>query len=163
MMLSSICFSRKYYRKEKKLKCWNRKLCLLLVNAVSYEYGPKNWVKPHLKVFEKIFKFRNKIGNFWTLIIWTLIILKMRGGSCQDLSEPQAFKTVSLQVMIDQTFTFRRTLKKNCTTFKFDVQYEWPKRKRYSFTASSFRFHENLPLPLLPLPTSQVKTLEFLI
>ena len=30
-------------------------------------------------------------------------------GPAPDLSEPQVFKNVSLQIMIDQTFTFRRT------------------------------------------------------
>ena len=31
-----------------------------------------------------------------------------RGGAALDLREPQAFKNVSLQMMIDQTYIFRR-------------------------------------------------------
>ena len=40
--------------------------------------------------------------------------------SAPDLSEPQAFKNVSLQMMIDQTFIFRQIFfLENCTPFKF--------------------------------------------
>ena len=40
-------------------------------------------------------------------------------GSALDLSEPQAFKNVCLQIMINQTFSFRRMFSQNCNTFKF--------------------------------------------
>ena len=40
-------------------------------------------------------------------------------GAAPDLSEPQAFKNVSLQMMFDQTFTFCCILLKNCIIFKF--------------------------------------------
>ena len=50
----------------------------------------------------------------------TWFIFNLMGvGAAPDLSEPQAFKNVSLQRMIDQTFIFRCIFKKNCTTFKF--------------------------------------------
>ena len=68
-MLSSVCFSRIYYRKETKML--KLETLFMLVNAVLYEYGPRfcvydytyclqKWVelKPHLKVFlRKSFKF----------------------------------------------------------------------------------------------------------
>ena len=68
-------------------------------------------------------------------------------GVATDLSEPLAFKNVALQMMIDQTFTFRRISKKKKMLYSqdFDVPYERPKWKRYPFTAFSFR--ENLPFP----------------
>ena len=44
-------------------------------------------------------------------------------------------------MMIDQTFTFRRIYSLIASHLSFDVQYEWSKWKRYSFTASMFRFH----------------------
>ena len=40
-------------------------------------------------------------------------------GAAPDQSDPQAFKNVPLQTMIDQTFTFRPLFVENCTTFKF--------------------------------------------
>ena len=86
----------------------------------------------------------------------TWFIFELIGvGAASDLSEPQVFISVSLQMMTDQTFTLRRIFyKKNCNTFKFNAQYEWPKRKRkrYPFIISSFLFHKNLSLPPLPLP-----------
>ena len=37
----------------------------------------------------------------------TWFIFKLIGvGGCPDLNKPQAFKNVSLQMMIDETFTF---------------------------------------------------------
>ena len=70
-----------------------------------------------------------------------------RGGGCLDLSEPQAFKSVSLQMIIDKTFTFYLIFYQKLHHIQdFDVQYEWLKWKRkwYLCTASSFRFQ--LPL-----------------
>ena len=59
-----------------------------------------------------------------------------------DLSEPQAFKKVSLQMMIDKTFTFCRIFHKKLHHIQvFEVRYEWPKRKRYPFTASTASAH----------------------
>ena len=50
----------------------------------------------------------------------TLFIFELVGvGATPNLSEPQAFKNVSSQKMIDQTLTFRRIFKQNCITFKF--------------------------------------------
>ena len=46
-------------------------------------------------------------------------VLVDRGGGFPNLSDPQAFKTVSLQMMVYGTSTFRRIFYKNCTTFKF--------------------------------------------
>ena len=58
-------------------------------------------------------------------------------GAAHDLSEPQAFKNVSLQMMIDKTYTFRRIFHKNLHRIRvFDVRYEWSNWKRYPFTAS---------------------------
>ena len=44
-------------------------------------------------------------------------------GAARDLSEPQAFKNVSLQMMIDQTFTLRRIFLKKypIQVFTFDM------------------------------------------
>ena len=68
----------------------------------------------------------------------------------KNLSEPQVFKNVSLQMMIDETFTFYCIFHKKLHHIQvFDVRYEWPKRKRYPFTTSASpkicRFQ--LPLP----------------
>ena len=54
------------------------------------------------------------------LATWFIFRVDRVGGAA-DLSEPQAFKNVSLQMMIDKTFIFRRIqyFTKNCTTFKF--------------------------------------------
>ena len=56
----------------------------------------------------------------------TWFIFELMGvGAAPDLSEPQAFKNVSLQMMIDQTFTCCRTLHKKLHHIQvFDVQYE---------------------------------------
>ena len=44
----------------------------------------------------------------------TWFIIELIGvGAAPDLSDPQAFKNVSLQMMIDKTFTFRRIFHKN--------------------------------------------------
>ena len=40
-------------------------------------------------------------------------------GAAPDLSETQAFKNLSLQMMIDRTFTFRNKFHKQLYTFKF--------------------------------------------
>ena len=42
-----------------------------------------------------------------------------RVGAAPDLSEPQDFKNVSLQMMINQTVVFRRLFFLNRTRFKF--------------------------------------------
>ena len=58
---------------EKKIKMLELETLFMLVNAALheygprfrlFEYGPKKWAKPHLKVF-----FKTKIENFLTLII----------------------------------------------------------------------------------------------
>ena len=50
------------------------------------------------------------------------------GGGRTDLTEPQAFKNVSLQMMTDMTFTFRRIFHKKMHHIQvFDVRYKWPK------------------------------------
>ena len=78
-----------------------------------------------------------------------------RGGGCPDLSEPQTFKNVSLQMTVYRAYTFRHKFYKKLYPIQgLDVRYEWPewKRKRYPFTASTkicrfHRFHFELPLP----------------
>ena len=57
----------------------------------------------------------------------TLFIFELIGvGAAPDLSEPQAFKNVSLQMMTDKTFTFRRIFHKNLHHIQvFDARYEW--------------------------------------
>ena len=51
-------------------------------------------------------------------------------------------------MIIDKTFTFYCIFHKKLHHIQdFDVQYDLPKWKRYPFTPSSFRFHENLSLP----------------
>ena len=84
------------------------------------------------------------------LAIW--FIFELIGvGAAPDLSETQAFKNVSLQMMIDKTFTYGRIFCKKLHHIQvLDVRYEWPKWKRYPFTVSSFR--KNLTLSPLPLP-----------
>ena len=63
-------------------------------------------------------------------------------GAAADLSEPQAFRNVALQMMIDQTFTFCRIFHKKLLHIQvFDSRYEWLKWKRYPFT----RFQLLLP------------------
>ena len=54
-------------------------------------------------------------------------IFELKGvGAAPDLNEPQACKNVSLQMMIDKTFTFRRIFHKNLHHIQvFDVRYEW--------------------------------------
>ena len=52
------------------------------------------------------------------LATWFIVEL-VRFVAAPDLREPQAFKKVSLKMMIDQTLTFRSIFFKNCTTFKF--------------------------------------------
>ena len=75
-----------------------------------------------------------------TWFIFELIVV----WAAPDLNELQAFKNESLQMVIDKTFTFRRVFHKKFHHIQvFEVRYEqlkW-KRKRYPFTASSFRFH----------------------
>ena len=64
-------------------------------------------------------------------------------GAAPDLSD------ASLQMMIYKTFSFRRIFYKKLNhiqVFEVVMNIKW-KRKRYPLTASSFRFHENLPLP----------------
>ena len=89
---------------------------ITLVNAFLCEYATSKLSKPYLKVFlRKSLNFRTKVEIFWTFIIFkmswlaTRIIFELTGvGAAPDLSKPQAFKNVSLQLIIDQTFTFRR-------------------------------------------------------
>ena len=54
----------------------------------------------------------------------TRFIFELIGvGAAPDLSEPQAFKNVSLQIMINKTPTFRRVFHKNLHHLHFfDVQ-----------------------------------------
>ena len=67
-----------------------------------------------------------------------------RVGAVPDLSEPQAFENISLQMMIDQTFTFRRISKKNCTSLKI-----WHSIWMVKVKAEAVLFHRfQLPLPL---------------
>ena len=81
----------------------------------------------------------------------TWFIFELIGvGAAPDLSEPQAFKNVSLLLMIDKTFTFHRKFHKNLHHIQvFDVRYEWQSGSGSGifFTASRFRLHKNLPLP----------------
>ena len=80
----------------------------------------KKWQKPDLKIFlRKSLNFSSKTENFLTLIIlkmsWlaTWFIFELIGvGNASNLSEPRAFKNVSLQVMIDKTLPFRRIFHK---------------------------------------------------
>ena len=49
----------------------------------------------------------------------TLVIIDLIGlGASPDLREPQAFKNVFLQMMIDQRFAFRHIFLKKLPTFK---------------------------------------------
>ena len=49
-------------------------------------------------------------------------------GATPDLSEQQAFKNVSLQMITDKIFTFCEIFHKKMHHIQvFDVQYEWPK------------------------------------
>ena len=81
---------------------------------------------------------------FATWFIFELIGVE----AAPDLSEPQAFENVSVQMIIDKTLSFCRIFHKKFHHVQvFDVRYEWPKWKRYSSTVSSFRFHKSLPLP----------------
>ena len=138
-------------------------LCSL---TVFYEYILpqilKKWAKPYLKIFfEKVFKFFGlKLRIFWTLIVlkiswlatWFIFEL-MRVGDAPDLNETQAFINLSLQIMIHKTFTFCGIFHKKLHHNQgFDVWYEWPKRKRFPFTTSSFRFYENLQFLSLSFP-----------
>ena len=67
----------------------------------------------------------------------------MRGG-CPDLSKPQAFKNVRLQMMTDKTSTFRRIFHKNLLHFQvFDVRYINGKVEAVPF----YRFQLQLLLP----------------
>ena len=60
--------------------------------------------------------------SYSTWFIFELIGL----GAAPHLSEPQAFKIVSLQIMIEKTSTFRRIFHKNFHHIQvFDVRYEW--------------------------------------
>ena len=77
-----------------------------------------------------------------------------RVGAVPDLSEPQAFKNVSLQMMIIKHPLFVVYFLLIAPHSSFDVRYEKLKWKRYPFTASSLRFHENLLLPPLLLLAS---------
>ena len=52
------------------------------------------------------------------LATWFILEL-IRMGATPDLSEPQAFKIISLQMMIDKPLGFVKYFTKNCTTFKF--------------------------------------------
>ena len=64
-------------------------------------------------------------------------------GAAPDLSD------ASLQMMIYKTFSFRRIFYKKLNhiqVFEVVMNIKW-KGKRYPLTASSYRFHENLPLP----------------
>ena len=87
--------------------------------------------------------------NFWTLIIlktnWLAAWFIFELIGLRAVSEPQVFKNVSLQIMMsDQTFTFLCKFHKKLHHIQVcNVRYELPKwkRKRYSFIASSFRFH----------------------
>ena len=88
-----------------------------------------------MKIFET-YNLKNEFVSY--MFIFELIGV----GAIPDLSEPQTFKNVFLQMMIDKTFTFRHIFHKKLHHIHvFDVRYEWSKWKRYSFTASSFRFH----------------------
>ena len=80
-------------------------------------------------------------------------------GAAPDLSELHGFKNVSLQMMIDQTFTFRRIFFEKLhhiqvLTFDINVQsgsgtlllLQLPlPRKFATFTASSIRFRFHIP------------------
>ena len=78
-----------------------------------------------------------------------------RGGGCPDLSEPQTFKNVSLQMTVYRAYTFRHKFYKKFTPFKVlmfvmngqsgngsGTHLPLP-QKFAAFTASisSFRFH----------------------
>ena len=57
MMLSSVYFSRIYYRSERNPNAGAETL-FILMNAVLHEYGPKMGKALFKNTFEKIFKFR---------------------------------------------------------------------------------------------------------
>ena len=72
------------------------------------------------------------------------------GWGCPDLSEPQAFKIVPLQMMVDKTFTFGRIFHKNLLHIQaFGVRYKWqsgsgtllPLPASASAFTKIFRFH----------------------
>ena len=94
----------------------------------------------------------------------TWFIFELIGmGAAPDLSEPQAFKNVSLQMMMEKTFTFRSIFHKNLHRIQvFDVRYEWQSGSRSGtllpLPASTstqicrfhhFRFQLSLPHPWL--------------
>ena len=65
-------------------------------------------------------------------------------GAAPDLSEPQASNNVSLQMMIDQTFTFCRMFLKKLHHLKiltFDMSGQSGSGSGTLFAASSFRFY----------------------
>ena len=134
MMLSSVCFPRIYYRK--KIKMLELETFFVLVNAVLYkhptrfclyEYSPKKLAILRLKVFlRKSLNFRTKLENFWTLIFLKMswlaawFIFELIGvWVAPALSEPQAFKNISKQMMIDQTLIFCHIFSKKFTSFNF--------------------------------------------
>ena len=82
----------------------------------------------------------------------------MEVGATMDLSEPQAFKNVFLQMMMDKTSTFRSTYHKNLHHIQvFDVRYERQSRigsgtlllLPTSASTKISRFHFQLPHPWL--------------
>ena len=74
----------------------------------------------------------------------TWIILELIGvGTASDLSEPQAFKNVSLQNIIHKTSTFRRIFHKNCAAFEFLT---FDMNGKVEAEAVPF-YHFQLPLP----------------
>ena len=73
-----------------------------------------------------------KISWLATWFIFELIGV----GPALDLSEQQAFKNVSLQMMIGQTFTFQRIFFQKITPHSsFVVRYELPKRPSHPWYA----------------------------
>ena len=67
-MMLSLCLQFKNIlsqKKKLKIKILEQETLFMLVNAVSYECGPKKWAKPNLKVFlRKSLNFTTKIENF---------------------------------------------------------------------------------------------------
>ena len=89
----------------------------------------ENWAKPYLKIFlRKSLNFRTKKRIFEHITLkesWlaTWFIFELIGvWASPDVSELQAFKNVSLQMVIDKTFTFCRTFHKKLRRIQvFDV------------------------------------------
>ena len=62
-------------------------------------------------ILEKMIKFLENIENFWTLevkkielVCYMVYLWVDRVGAAQDPNESQAFKNVSLQMMVYRTF-----------------------------------------------------------